>query len=718
MPSEIIVEDCGKFKQLYNLPENIDTIVCIGGRGGRKTWEVSKFVTKSVVIDKKRCVILRDEQTLIRESILNDISNCYDRANEHGHLSPYFDKLDNGIKDKKTGEMLLFTKGFRASDSQKKANLKGVSDIDIAVIEEAEDIRDEGKFNTFHDSLRKKGCVVIIILNTPDITHWIIKRYFICHPVPGADGFFNIEPKNINGFLCIKASFRDNPYLPQHIIDRYNAYGNPNDAMYNPYYFNTAIEGYASTGRRGQILTKVQRIKLSEYWLIDAKEVYGQDFGTASPAGFIGVKFLKNNCYVRQINYLPKDTLALGRMYSQLKLSKSDKIIADSAEPKTIERLSRGWRETELDKNDADMYPALMKGFHIIPAIKGPGSIKAGIGLMQSMNIFAVEESTDLWNEFYNWVYAVDKNLEPTDEPLDDFNHCFVGDTLITTILGQRKIADVKEGYFVLTSNGWNKVLKKWDNGIHHVNKYVLHFDTFNLSLTCTKDHKIKTTEGWISIGEVKSTHQIYLSKFLTENLSNCTQGKDILAEDVKDYIQLYGNNQTVVSQMDLMFTTLTETHGITKFQTSKLKKQNCITKSIQKADLRTIQNLQLNFKGRELQPLRHGINQKKEKNGIPLQQSINLKTGYLKNINAYNAQKSSNQEQYREQNTVTKIARLRQIDVEEKSFHQVYDLMVENTHEYFANGVLVHNCIDPLRYCIMDYKGLPVKSFDRSAFR
>jgi hypothetical protein len=36
-----------------------------------------------------------------------------------------------------------------------------------------------------------------------------------------------------------------------------------------------------------------------------------------------------------------------------------------------------------------------------------------------------------------------------------------------------------------------------------------------------------------------------------------------------------------------------------------------------------------------------------------------------------------------------------------EKSVQEVYDLMVNNEHEYFANGVLVHNCIDTVRYMI-----------------
>jgi hypothetical protein len=36
---------------------------------------------------------------------------------------------------------------------------------------------------------------------------------------------------------------------------------------------------------------------------------------------------------------------------------------------------------------------------------------------------------------------------------------------------------------------------------------------------------------------------------------------------------------------------------------------------------------------------------------------------------------------------------------VEELKQEQVYDLTIENNHEYFANGILVHNCSDATRY-------------------
>jgi hypothetical protein len=39
-----------------------------------------------------------------------------------------------------------------------------------------------------------------------------------------------------------------------------------------------------------------------------------------------------------------------------------------------------------------------------------------------------------------------------------------------------------------------------------------------------------------------------------------------------------------------------------------------------------------------------------------------------------------------------------------ESSEEEVYDLMIEDKHEYFANGILVHNC-DAIRYAVHWYK-------------
>lgn len=418
------------FKVLYDLPKETNIVILIGGRGGSKTYEASKWIAFQSTIKKKRCAVLRDEKSLIRESILNEVLMRYDSANESGILDQYYQKLETGIKDKATNEMLVFTKGFRASQTDKRANLKSISNVDYAIIEEAEDIRDVDKFNTFADSIRNEGSVIVIVLNTPDIQHWIIKRYFNLEQVE--DGFYKITPKQIDGLVCIQTSFEDNPYLPAHVINNYHGYGDPNSHLYNKFYYMTAILGYASTGRKGQILTKVKPISLKDYMALPFKEVYGQDFGTASPAALIGVKFDGNNCYAREINYLPKNVLNLGILYCELGFTPSDKIIADHADKEAIRCLSGGFTTKETTQEILSKYPQLTKGFFVRPCQKPKGTnnesnLEFRISLMDSLNLFAVEESTNLNNEILNYCYAQDKYGNYTGEPIDDFNHLIDG---------------------------------------------------------------------------------------------------------------------------------------------------------------------------------------------------------------------------------------------------------------------------------------------------
>jgi hypothetical protein len=52
----------------------------------------------------------------------------------------------------------------------------------------------------------------------------------------------------------------------------------------------------------------------------------------------------------------------------------------------------------------------------------------------------------------------------------------------------------------------------------------------------------------------------------------------------------------------------------------------------------------------------------------------------------------------------VIQTAKLQILEKEKEWSEEVYDLTIEDNHEYFANGILVHNC-DALRYCIHTWK-------------
>jgi len=415
-----IVECIDKFKILYDLPAGTRIVILIGGRGGAKTYEASKYIAYQSTIKEKRCVILRDEKEQIKESILSEIKQRYATANENGFLDQFYEVQESGIKSKKTGEMSVFTKGFRASDNQKRANLKGVSQIDIAVIEEAEDVRDVSKFNTFSDSLRKDGSLIIIILNTPDIRHWIIKRYFNIKLVE--DGYYEISPKTLKGFVCIQSNYTDNKFLPDNIVAQYRSYGDPESVNYDLHYYRTAILGLASTGRKGQILTKIKPISIKDYLALPIKETFGQDFGTASPAALVGVKFDKGKAYVRLLNYKPLPALGLAKIYHTLGFKASDRIVADHADKDAIKKLKGGFKFDEISESDRLKFPSILHGYFVVECSKA-GGLKNRISLMTGLQLYFVEESTELWTESANWCYAQDKYGNYTDEPIDDFNH-------------------------------------------------------------------------------------------------------------------------------------------------------------------------------------------------------------------------------------------------------------------------------------------------------
>ena len=63
--------------------------------------------------------------------------------------------------------------------------------------------------------------------------------------------------------------------------------------------------------------------------------------------------------------------------------------------------------------------------------------------------------------------------------------------------------------------------------------------------------------------------------------------------------------------------------------------------------------------------------------------------------------------EKQQEQNSAILIAELKHLESEGSWKERVYDLNVDTTHEYFANGLLVHNC-DAMRYGIFSKLTIP----------
>lgn len=82
---------------------------------------------------------------------------------------------------------------------------------------------------------------------------------------------------------------------------------------------------------------------------------------------------------------------------------------------------------------------------HIENAEKGPGSVKAGIQRLQDYQIIVHPKCVNTLIELSNYVWAEDKKTgEPTDQPIDEYNHLMDALRYATEKLGKKKITFAK----------------------------------------------------------------------------------------------------------------------------------------------------------------------------------------------------------------------------------------------------------------------------------
>ena len=418
----------------------------------------------------------------------------------------------------------------------------------------------------------------------------------------------------------------------------------------------------------------------------DAKLIgYGMDFGfSVDPTTLIEVRQQNGELWLREVLYRTNMTNTdIGNFLKQQGIAR-DEIVADSAEPKSIEEIRR-------------------QGFNIQPAMKGPDSINNGIDILRRYKMNVTQDSLNLIKELRSYKWATDKDGKATGKPVDYMNHCFIGDTLITTTNGDVKIKDIEVGDYVLTSKGYKKVLKKFNNGVKQVHNYSMQFDTFNVNLCSTKEHEIKTINGWQQISKLKQNNVLYQCKYSMVKNIDCTPMKDILAEAEKGCIQRFGNSIMVKYQKATTYIMLMVMHITMILQTLILLMKLCICVMKVKKGLKKIQILLKNFMPKVLKRQKNGISQKKGYSGIG---NMEKKHGLTSNCLTQNVQFAENNIKHHSQhevNTVIKTAKLLHFEEGESFYSEVYDIMVEDCHEYFANGILVHNCIDSLRYLALN---------------
>jgi intein/homing endonuclease len=195
------------------------------------------------------------------------------------------------------------------------------------------------------------------------------------------------------------------------------------------------------------------------------------------------------------------------------------------------------------------------------------------------------------------------------------------------------------------------------------------------------------------------------------ERILNCTQGNTIFHEAQKECTSKFGNQLTEKRQKGFIYTIKTAIHGITQLITSSVLREKNTYQFTEKKGLKTIQSLLNTFNQKALKKQKTGINLKKVDYGILNTERGHGKIENIKNINANNAEVNLNHDTEELLSFAITTAKLKHFDIGESWSEEVYDIMVEDCHEYFANGILVHNCVDALRYIVWSFIGGTNKS-------
>lgn len=381
-------------------------LIAYGSRDSAKSYSIAQKVIANVLEEPyAKVVLVRKIGNDIRDSQFQTILDVVD---SYG-LNELFWHTSTNLRIKRLGSNnMILSRGL-----DKPTRLKSIKDPTIVWVEEANEITQKD-FENINMSIRgPEGCLKQIILSfNPDDEDCWINDYFFPpkESYEREDGNFHLITPNHRSTLILHTTYRDNRFCTD---DRKQVYEDVK--IKNPIYYRTAVNGLWGGGKTGRIFENVNYVQdFPEVW--ERKfHGYGLDFGFANhPSALIECCLSHGEIYVRELLYRTglvnteriKGQLSLQSEFQRLEVQKHEKIIADSAEPKSIAELNS-------------------VGYTVIGAKKYKGSVEASINQLCNYRINIVGGSPNLKKEQKNYCYEMDKNGKPTNKPIDAYNHCW-----------------------------------------------------------------------------------------------------------------------------------------------------------------------------------------------------------------------------------------------------------------------------------------------------
>jgi phage terminase large subunit len=368
--------------------------VCKGSRASKKSKTTAlNFIFRLMKYPGANLLVVRKVFRTLKDSAYTDLRWAIRQL----QVDDYWDYKESPLEliYKPTGQKIL----FRGLDEPMKLTsiTVDVGSLCWCWIEESYEITKESDFNMLDESIRGQvnGNLfkqITLTLNPWNEGHWIKKR------------FFDVEP--CNDILAKTTNYLCNEFLDESDLRLFERMKAENPRRYR-------VAGLGEWGiSEGLIYENWEEKEFDIQEILnnipDIESSFGLDFGyTNDPTAlFCGlISLSRKEIYV--FDELYKKALTNRMIADEItSMGKAkEKIVADSAEPKSIDELY-----------DYGLY-------RVIPARKGKDSINNGIQFIQGFKIIIHPRCTNFLTEISNYTWDKDKFDKPINKPIDDFNH-------------------------------------------------------------------------------------------------------------------------------------------------------------------------------------------------------------------------------------------------------------------------------------------------------
>ena len=310
------------------------------------------------------------------------------------------------------GSVFIFS---GCDDAEKLKSITGITDI---VVEEATELTvDDVDQLDLRLRAKKDNLQMFFMFNPVSKTNWVYKRWFADGVTVGEDTF------------VLKTTYLDNAFLPQSYIDTLEQMRVNNPTYYRIY----ALGEFCSLDK---LVFDNWVMRDFDHTQIDGQLAIGIDFGFTNDLCTIVSSVIDEQNKKIYVFDAWGDKGITNQVLAEILIHKGyskSVIIADSAEPKSIEELKRaGIRR--------------IKGSQ-----KGADSILYGIQTLQQYQIVVNPECKGLIEEFQNYSWQKDKlTNEYVNKPVDKYNHYIDALRYSLQCLGNNKVRSMSKAAFGL----------------------------------------------------------------------------------------------------------------------------------------------------------------------------------------------------------------------------------------------------------------------------